>query len=204
MICVGLIIVLLLLLCAAAAFSIRSALLSRRESRNGEAGDCADWYAMAYTDGLTGLMNRNAYMRKTHDLQQQGKDNVWLLLFDIDHLKTINDTRGHISGDDMLISAANRLKEVFAADCHSVYRIGGDEFLVVSEDTEEPQVVALLLQLGEMERKCGQFRLSKGYAKVNAGETDAFRHAFVYADQMLYADKNSKRTEDAPSDTASD
>ena len=59
----------------------------------------------------------------------------------------------------------------------------------------EEQIVALLLRLKDTESKNKEFRFSKGYAEVESGKADAFRNAFFNADQMLYADKNSKKLE---------
>ena len=96
-------------------------------------------------------------------------------------------------GDEVLVLAADRLCEVFADKCHTVYRLGGDEFLVISQNTSEDDLVALLLQLKDVELAHADFRLSKGYSFVQMKEPGCFNTAFDNADKMLYADKNSKK-----------
>lgn len=188
-----LLIVLLILLCIAAAFLIIKICISYKTTRSCQINRRENLYDLAFKDNLTGLLNRNAYHRKIQELKKQKQSKVWILLFDIDNLKSINDTNGHLFGDEILLSAANMLRRIFASDNHGIYRIGGDEFLVVSENIEEKQVIELLLQLKEAEAQNHVFRFSKGYSKMENGETDAFENAFLDADQMLYADKNSKK-----------
>ncbi len=152
------------------------------------------WHDLAFKDALTGLMNRNAYQKRIDAWERENRENGWILIFDIDHFKMVNDTQGHQKGDEMLIAAARRLTMVFPA--HSVYRIGGDEFLVFIEGMQEQKVIELLLQLQKIERHEKDFRFSKGYAKVDSSIPDGIHKAFCHADQMMYADKNSKKAFD--------
>ena len=83
--------------------------------------------AIAVTDTLTGLRNRACYI---YDLTEFG-DNVALMgcvFIDANELHYINNAFGHSTGDDMIVSIANALRELFADS--RIYRIGGDEFLV--------------------------------------------------------------------------
>ncbi len=153
------------------------------------------WRDLAFKDDLTGLMNRNAYQKKIKDWEKGNRESGWILIFDIDHFKMVNDVQGHHKGDEMLIAAAQRLTVVFHS--HSVYRIGGDEFLVLIEGFKEQKVIDLLLQLQKLERHEQDFRFSKGYAKVDDTIPDGIHEAFCHADQMMYADKNSKKTSDS-------
>ena len=151
-------------------------------------------YDLAFKDTLTGLYNRNAYRENIQKLENGKQESLWILLFDIDDLKAVNDANGHLFGDEILIAAAACLRHIFDAPCHTVFRIGGDEFLVLSKGLREEQIVDLLLQLKEAESHGGKFRFSKGYARVDQSTKDnAFRDAFFQADQMLYADKQSKK-----------
>ncbi|MGN1081344.1 MAG: GGDEF domain-containing protein [Acutalibacteraceae bacterium] len=157
-------------------------------------GNTESWYDLAFKDNLTGLLNRNAYNQKIKELEKHKQKNTWIMLFDIDDFKKINDTKGHLFGDEVLIRASNRLRGIFCARNHNIYRIGGDEFLVISENIGEEEIINLLLQLKDKEIKDNEYRFSKGYSKVESCTTDALRDAFVNADDMLYADKNSKKT----------
>lgn len=88
-------------------------------------------HRLAYYDALTGLPNRgrfNELLSRSIRLQEP----FGLLLVDIDHLKLVNDTVGHVFGDLLIQTVANRL-----ADCHpsmTVCRLGGDEFAVLVAD----------------------------------------------------------------------
>lgn len=149
-------------------------------------------YNLAYKDDLTGLFNRNAYIRDLADLQKKKTKTLWFSIFDIDNFKTVNDTKGHLYGDEILILAAKRLLVVFGEKNHTVYRIGGDEFLVISENISENDLIKLMLELKHLELKNSEFEFSKGYSSVAYKSSEHFNFAFNNADQMLYAEKRSK------------
>lgn len=151
-------------------------------------------YDLAFQDDLTHLLNRNAYIRDLKTLERRKCDSLWFSIFDIDDFKKTNDTNGHLYGDEILVSAANRLRKVFYGKKHIIYRIGGDEFLVISKDVSENELINLLLNLKEAELDSLDFRFSKGYSIVENKNYKGFNLAFDNADKMLYADKNSKKT----------
>ncbi|GAB1596351.1 putative bifunctional diguanylate cyclase/phosphodiesterase [Lysobacter claricitrinus] len=107
---------------------------------------------MAYTDALTGLANRLAF-REILDarlMQLKGANRELALLFaDADDFKRINDTLGHDAGDEVLLQFAHRISDTVAeiggADAR-VARFGGDEFVILVEDT---QVRAAATRLAE-------------------------------------------------------
>ena len=86
-------------------------------------------------DELTGAYNRSGYdlLLSSVDLE-----NVYMLLFDIDNFKEINDTYGHEVGDKVLIKLVSVLKRYFRSDDY-VCRIGGDEFVVFMVHAAKPQ-----------------------------------------------------------------
>lgn len=80
---------------------------------------------------MTGLLNRGSYDQALKALtKQQTLDNYSIIIMDINGLKTINDSHGHIAGDELIIAAAHAIARTFSSlgDC---YRIGGDEFAVI-------------------------------------------------------------------------
>ena len=91
---------------------------------------------LAFTDSLTGLANR-VNLRETlqsHiDKASATSGKVALLTLDVDRFKTINDTLGHIAGDELLIEFAQRLKSEIG-DRGWLGRLGGDEFVVIMPD----------------------------------------------------------------------
>jgi GGDEF domain-containing protein len=71
--------------------------------------------------------------------RRQVQSGQWLYLCDLDNLKRINDRQGHAAGDRYIKSAVSQLRSVFRRDSDKIYRIGGDEFIVVS--SRPPQLV---------------------------------------------------------------
>jgi diguanylate cyclase (GGDEF)-like protein len=91
---------------------------------------------MAQYDSLTGLPNRSMYLdRLEHGVAQSHRSGalIAVLFIDLDHFKVVNDTYGHGAGDDVLVQAAQRLKDCLRAG-DTVGRLGGDEFAAVLGD----------------------------------------------------------------------
>ena len=89
---------------------------------------------LAYHDTLTGLLNKlSLYESANRDilLPQVGKASLFFI--DIDNFKYINDTMGHAFGDQLIISASERLASLVEESC-SVYRLSGDEFVITAPD----------------------------------------------------------------------
>ena len=82
----------------------------------------------ATTDSLTGALNRVAYNHALKQLDAEQPQDFGCIYVDVNELHRINNTYGHTAGDEMLLYIANTLKEVFYGQ--TVYRLGGDEFLV--------------------------------------------------------------------------
>ena len=148
------------------------------------------WHKLAITDDLTGIYNRNAYNLHMDKIKNETNKKLrGLLLFDVDDFKIINDTKGHLAGDVVLKDVAKNLLEVFCESQYSVFRIGGDEFSVLSESIAEKEIIERLIALDQKLEVDGNIRLSKGYSMIN----DTPEKAFKCADEMLYADKISKK-----------
>lgn len=86
-------------------------------------------------DPLTDLLNRGSFNR-IFPICCQGNAPFVLILVDIDHFKSINDTYGHTAGDEVIKRVAAKLKSVFRVEDY-VFRIGGDEFAVIMVDVSE-------------------------------------------------------------------
>jgi diguanylate cyclase (GGDEF)-like protein len=94
----------------------------------------------AHRDSLTGLPNRRALLaRVAAMLEPEGQSDhqVVAMFLDVDHLKRINDTYGHASGDDVLVEIGQRLSTT-VSDADLVARVGGDEFVVLLGGIEDP------------------------------------------------------------------
>ena len=91
------------------------------------------------TDALTKCFNRRAYETAIHGLDLHKE---WIYIsMDINGLKCVNDSLGHAAGDELICAAADCMKECFQ-NYGNVYRIGGDEFVIImTEKTEELQKI---------------------------------------------------------------
>ncbi len=89
---------------------------------------------MAYTDSLTSIENRNAFIKRENEIKIDG--NTSFIIMDINGLKRVNDIRGHHYGDKLIRRAAETVKEAFSP-IGSCYRIGGDEFAVICQNISE-------------------------------------------------------------------
>ncbi len=106
---------------------------------NKEKKDAYDKLSAAYqkvkeayvTDALTGIGNRTGYSMLTDEMFKDGKRNVTFSLADLFRLKFVNDQLGHLYGDKYIISAAKALEDVIDED-DKLFRIGGDEFVIIS------------------------------------------------------------------------
>lgn len=145
--------------------------------------------SQAYVDALTGLGNRTSYEDRISQLEDEIRGRTArfaLAVLDMNGLKEINDRCGHEQGDRAISEVGTTLRDVFEnADC---YRIGGDEFVVITagDGCELGAKLAIVDQL--LEEK-GAVRVSKGTAAFVPGEDWAYQTVFKRADQAMYNDK---------------
>lgn len=103
---------------------------------------------LAYHDSLTELSNRHCFLETLEKSIQEG-DSGCVILMDLDNFKSINDTLGHIFGDQVLKEVANRLMKI-QSNCVNISRFGGDEFLILIKDKQQCNVEELLKQIQEI------------------------------------------------------
>lgn len=99
---------------------------------------------LAYHDALTGLPNRALVMNRLEQAMahaQRHRRSLAVLFLDLDRFKTINDTLGHPAGDRLLKQVAERLGAALREE-DTVGRVGGDEFLMIVPDLDEPENAA--------------------------------------------------------------
>jgi two-component system cell cycle response regulator len=105
----------------------------------------AELHFRATNDALTDIPNRSAILEALdREMARQVRDDrpFGIVLADIDHFKNVNDTYGHLSGDDILRTVAQRLRDS-TRPYDSVGRYGGEEFLIVAPLTDAPGTMAL-------------------------------------------------------------
>lgn len=146
-------------------------------------------------DPLTGIMNRSAF-ESLKDFLKQSTKPMALLLVDIDHFKSVNDTYGHDMGDKVLQKVGHLLQGSFRSGDYPV-RIGGDEFLVILNDFDEVnrstikrKLELITWQLEDTADGLPQVTLSVGVAFSKQGYNDEL---FNQADAALYAVKAAGR-----------
>ena len=154
---------------------------------------------LAVTDTLTGVWNRRhgtELLAADLSARRPGQA-LSLLMLDIDHFKTINDTFGHQAGDHVLIEIASRLRRSLRGS-DMVARWGGEEFVVLLRDCALPDALRLAediraaiaeLPFGAM----GSLTVSVGVAEARAGED--LTTWLERADQALYRAKRAGRNE---------
>jgi diguanylate cyclase (GGDEF)-like protein len=149
-------------------------------------------------DALTGLLNRKALTTHFAEVAKQaemtGRD-VCMVLMDLDHFKAVNDDHGHSTGDAVLREAA----DVMRANLRSfelVYRVGGEEFLVLMPGVDRAggRVVAERLRAALEEARCGEVGVTASFGVAMAsGNAVEFEPLFDAADKALYRAKDEGR-----------
>ncbi|MBR6222301.1 MAG: GGDEF domain-containing protein [Lachnospiraceae bacterium] len=149
---------------------------------------------MATVDSLTGVKNKRAYLLAEQDLNQAIKANLYidfaLVVCDINNLKEINDRFGHIAGDDYIRLACSYICDIFK---HSpVFRIGGDEFVVIlkGEDfTLRDSLLRDLSALNDSNKKCDSVVIATGIMNYRRGHHKSAADVFKEADKLMYENK---------------
>ncbi len=159
---------------------------------------------LSLTDELTQLPNRrcfdNDYNREFLRAQRY-KNPLTLVMFDIDHFKKVNDTYGHVCGDYVLKEIANAALQTFRKT-DTVYRTGGEEFMVILTETDIEQsliplerfrktVETMNINFNQEELK---ITVSIGACQYNSSISTA-QELIIKTDEALYEAKNSGRNQ---------
>lgn len=153
-------------------------------------------------DHLTGLYNRGqleAFMNYQLRNVKKGKY-FFLILLDLDKFKHINDTWGHIVGDDALVQAAKILRRSCKRKEDYVARLGGDEFVIIGQSHEKKAVELIVERMHEETRKFNENGKKEYWLSFSAGYTiyDGSNYATLdilisEADQRMYEMKRKKK-----------
>lgn len=164
-------------------------------------------------DTLTGLLNRktfdDSFLRAAANAHgarpeaadgrrgAQARSSWWLGEIDIDHFKRVNDSHGHLIGDEVLLLLSRLMRNSFR--CHDrLYRFGGEEFVVLMRCADADTAVRVFERLRhKVERyafpQVGSITVSIGLAELKAG--DAPSDAFERADKAVYYAKEHGRNQ---------
>ena len=181
---------------------VRDALTSSQLSQSNIALEAA-----VRTDVLTGLGNR---LRLNEDLvslsaalSRSGR-HAGVVILDLDHFKALNDMRGHLAGDEALRAAAAALREASRAG-DRIYRYGGEEFLVLTDDGDLDGTAVLASRLVEAvagvriphlgNSPHNVVTISAGIAMIGPQGPEQVDLALREADEALYAAKDAGRNQ---------
>lgn len=160
---------------------------------------------LAYTDGLTGMYNRTAFIRDTdnrfitdENTTQKEIMPTTLFMFDLNDLKKCNDNYGHDYGDRYITMVSEGLKKIFET-FGSCYRMGGDEFCAITSDTSVEGIDKILKELEnfliEVNRQTFVVPVSvaTGYAVYNPECDKSLDDTMRRADEMMYKNKQEMK-----------
>ncbi|MBI1785609.1 diguanylate cyclase [Candidatus Sumerlaeota bacterium] len=158
---------------------------------------------LAKTDGLTGLYNRRFFIERLIEEMNEARKGgtpLSLLMLDLDHFKKVNDTYGHLVGDDVLVRSADRIRHIVRAS-DVIGRFGGEEFCIALPKTDLDQAVELAekIRLGINSEQYGvsngtlfNISVSIGAAQLQPDAKD-ITPLIRDADNALYRAKESGR-----------
>lgn len=157
---------------------------------------------LAFRDSLTGVRNKMAYDNYLAELEnrieREEVSSYGIVVLDTNNLKEINDTYGHENGNAYLINSCKLICQVFS---HSpIFRIGGDEFIVVLTDKDLSEYESLIAQL----KKCidltknasfpwKQISIAYGVAVAENAKKTTIKETFNRADEQMYKHKRASK-----------
>ncbi|MFA6216598.1 MAG: GGDEF domain-containing response regulator [Candidatus Omnitrophota bacterium] len=159
--------------------------------------------SQSLVDDLSGLYNRRGFMSLAQQqikLSRRTRRGFFIVFVDLDGLKKINDTYGHLEGDRALVTVANILKKTFR-ETDIVARIGGDEFIVLAIDAADDTAEIIRNRTEENIKEHNaaagsmyQLSVSMGIVSFNSSSGPVTLNQLMeQADQALYKHKRSKR-----------
>ena len=153
---------------------------------------------LAYSDGLTGLGNRTAYLEQLEAYGNNPKANMefGIVYLDVNNLKTVNDKQGHELGDELIRMAAKIIEASFGNYGKS-YRIGGDEFCVImigdKLDEKYGRGLTIFQQLineaNKMDLYTCDVQIAHGFAVCKEITKEKIEEAIADADSAMYQNK---------------
>lgn len=160
---------------------------------------------LSITDELTGLANRRGFFafaqQQIKQVRRTGERMV-LLYADLDNLKTINDSHGHVAGDRALADTAQIFRKTFR-DSDIIARMGGDEFAVILVDAPASGIAAVRDRLQKRmdtynagAESSFRLSLSLGMAVFDPATPSSVDDLIREADSRMYKDKQRKRSGD--------
>ena len=153
---------------------------------------------LAYSDGLTGLGNRTAYLEQLEAYENNPKENMHLgiVYLDVNNLKSVNDKQGHEHGDELIKVAAKIIEDSFGK-YGKAYRIGGDEFCVLLAGIDPKEKYENGLNIFKQlinEANAAKFytyevQIAHGFAECKEITGEKLEETIASADNAMYLNK---------------
>ncbi len=158
-------------------------------------------HMLSLIDELTGLYNRRGFINLAEQqlrLAKRLKKEILVLFADVDNLKFVNDNFGHKEGDSVLTSTANILRKTFR-ESDILARIGGDEFVVLTIDTNYSTIEGITKRLhknfeeyNKFQRHSYNLTVSTGISTFKANSVCTVYELLDSADKLMYHQKNKR------------
>lgn len=151
----------------------------------------------ARIDQLTKISNRHTFLETSNVCINKARENkqpVSLLMFDIDNFKHVNDTHGHMAGDEVLIQVANLIRPLMN-ECQSVGRFGGDEFAIIlpgfneEASNKKAKEIIDIVNANKFTEHGLSLSISIGVATLLPDANTTFDDFYRLADEGLYLAK---------------
>ena len=157
-------------------------------------------FPRCHISGMPGMFNRKSFDRSmhrcyrlmNHDLRRahEAENTACLAILDIDHFKKVNDTYGHLYGDEVLLHFAQQMQKIFRQD-DGLFRYGGEEFIVILNDVDIDIAESVLNRFRKHIKaypfpKVDKLTVSIGYTRLETGRmqseiVDRADHALYFA-----------------------
>jgi diguanylate cyclase (GGDEF)-like protein len=160
-------------------------------------------HRLAHRDSLTGLRNTTSYKGWVVEFDKkirEGNLSFGILVLDINNLKEINDTYGHTLGNELIVAVSHIISDTFKRS--PVFRIGGDEFLVLLQNKDLADMEELFINF---DLKCAAthidkgnvslpISIAKGFSRFDPSKDTQFSNVFERADNEMYKHKREMKT----------
>lgn len=137
---------------------------------------------LSFTDNLTKLQNRHRYSMTIKE-NKTNSNNVGIVFIDLNCLKYINDNKGHYAGDSLIKILANIILNIYGKD--KCYRIGGDEFVIITNDNQEE----FKEQEKQLMKEMKNYKYTIASIGSAYGKSEDIENIIQKAESRMYRDK---------------
>ena len=153
----------------------------------------------ASLDPMTKLYNRAHFEKVMRTKSKHHLKNHGIIILDLNNLKEFNDQQGHNAGDQYIVVASKFIHSIFSS-FGNIYRIGGDEFCVITKNLSEQQFNELQLTLekemnAQKQEASPSMQISSGFALYNPATDTSLHDTMKRADEQMYTRKEHLKGE---------